>query len=294
MHLYILLFLMFIFLSSCKGQTNAGPPTDNTASETKAVDTSYGPTTMVRNTRRDRKGTMLIAAAMGGVFRYDGRSFTNITNKSISDGFWNVLEDRHGNLWFASTYSGAYYYDGTSFRKFSSIDGFSNADVTTIMEDRTGRFWFGTRGEAFSYDGKTFTVFKNKEGKSFKNVWSIIEDKKGNIWLGGTDGLWRYDGSKCTNITQDTIVCIYEDKKGNIWTGSPTANKGTLSRYDEKSLSDEKPVVTKIKVEAEGQAKAVLGISEAADGSIWLGTFNGVRRYDGYTVTDFKDKEVQK
>jgi Two component regulator propeller len=52
------------------------------------------------------------------------------------------------------------------------------------MEDKTGKLWFGTRGEACFYDGKTFTVLKNKDGKAFKNVWSIIEDKKGNIWLG--------------------------------------------------------------------------------------------------------------
>jgi ligand-binding sensor domain-containing protein len=57
------------------------------------------------------------------------------------------------------------------------------------MEDKTGKLWFGTRGEPCFYDGKTFTVFKNKDGKAFNNVWSIIEDKKSNIWLGDNDGL---------------------------------------------------------------------------------------------------------
>jgi ligand-binding sensor domain-containing protein len=38
----------------------------------------------------------------------------------------------------------------------------------------------------------------------------------------------------------------------------------------------------------------VLGILEANDGSIWFGAFDGVYRYDGKTITDFKDKESQK
>ena len=42
----------------------------------------------------------------------------------------------------------------------------------TIIEDKTGKLWFGAQGEnMFVYDGKTFTVLKNKDGKAFKNVW---------------------------------------------------------------------------------------------------------------------------
>src|SRR5689334_25404287 len=106
-HLY-LLFFMFIFCSSCKGQTKTEPPTANIKSETKDVITSYGPNTMVRNIKRDRKGNMLIAASRGGGFRYDGKSFINLTSKVGSPRFWNVLEDRSGNLWFSSTDSGVY------------------------------------------------------------------------------------------------------------------------------------------------------------------------------------------
>ncbi len=35
------------------------------------------------------------------------------------------------------------------------------------------------------------------------------------------------------------------------------------------------------------------GILEANDGSIWFGSINGVYRYDGKTITDFKSKEGQ-
>ncbi|GAB3172100.1 hypothetical protein [Telluribacter humicola] len=112
----------------------------------------------------------------------------------------------------------------------------------------------------------------------------MIEDKKGNVWLGGTDGLWRYDGSTFTNITEDFVGNVYEDKRGNIWTSSQGAGgRWALSRYDEKSLSDKKPIKTDIISKDEDNRGMIFGILEAKDGSIWYGTIDGVYRYDGNT-----------
>jgi hypothetical protein len=54
-------------------------------------------------------------------------------------------------------------------------------------------------------------------------------------------------------------------------------------------LSDKKPSVTEIT-----QSLNLFGILEVDDGSIWFGAFDGVYRYDGNTITDFKNKESQK
>jgi len=37
-----------------------------------------------------------------------------------------------------------------------------------------------------------------------------------------------------------------------------------------------------------------MAILEANDGSIWFGALDGVYRYDGKTITDFKSKDEQK
>ena len=337
-HLPVYALLMFVFYSSCKGQNKT---------VTKDVITFHGPNSITRTMKQDRKGNIWIAS-WEGIFRYDGKSFTNVTSKVSSARFFSVLEDRKGNFWFASVGSGVYYYDGKSFQNFTTKDGLASDRVTNIyedksgniwfgteggascydgksfrnfttkeglphyddqwihndvhwiFEDKTGKFWFGTRGDASVYDGKTFTTVTNKEGKAFKNVWCIIEDKKGNIWLGGNDGLWRYDGRTFTNFTPNFVGYIYEDKSGNIWTSSASANNQgwALSRYDEKSLYNSlfinrpvlKPTVTEIKLN-EGM---IFGILEAYDGSIWFGAGDGVYRYDGNTITDFKGKEGQK
>ncbi|MBP4137083.1 ligand-binding sensor domain-containing protein [Flavobacterium geliluteum] len=306
--------------------------------QTKDVITSHGPEWITRNIIQDKNNNIWIAA-FSGIFRYDGKSFTNITSKVISTRFFSILEDRKGNLWFGSIGSGVYCYDGKSFQNFTTDEGLLNNEVTSIYEDKKGKIWFGvsggvscydgmsfqnyiidgnvmnedrtgktfpnrrpyeitsiiedtkgkfwfaTRGNTFVYDGKTFSVFTH-DSKPFKNVRSLIEDKKGNVWLGGADGLWRYNGNALINFTKNFVGYIIEDKKGNIWTSSQRDNSQVwaLFRYDGKSLSSKKPTITEIKSGGNG----LFGILEARDGNIWFGSMNGVYRFDGKIVTDFK------
>ena len=251
----------------------------------------------------------------------------------VSNKITSIFEDRAGNIWFGAN-GGASRYDprgavGKSFRNYimegntviEDSTGKSYPNISTgsnasnpIFEDKTGKLWFGTNSSTFIYDpsanrwsdplragGKKFTVVSDKEGRTFTNVWSIIEDKKGNIWLGG-DGLWRYDpstarrsdslragGSTFTNFSENNIRYLYEDKKGNIWGSGTVDGKWALFRFDEKSLANKKPTVIEIP-----ESLNLFGILEANDGSIWFGSFDGVYRYDGNTISDFKNKDIQK
>ena len=253
----------------------------------------------------DRKGNLWFGTRDSGVYRYDGKTFQHFTTKqglASNYGATHLYEDKAGNIWFG-TARGLSRYDGKSFRNFTTGDGLPNNDINTIMEDKTGKLWFGSRGDLSVYDGKTFTVLKNEDGKTFTNAWGITEDRKGNIWFGDVDGLWRYDPSASprtgsttyTKVSQKGGYAIIEDKKGNIWTTGAdepprTGQAWSLSRYDAKSLYDKMPTVTEIK----SAGPAFLGILEANDGSIWFGSMNGVYRYDGKTITDFRRKEGQK
>jgi len=247
----------------------------------------------------DRKGNIWLGSIGSGIYYYDGKSFQNFTTKDglVNNEITSIYEDKTGHIWFGVN-GGVSRYDGKSFRNYmmngdsiiedrtgKTFPDFTRPpnEVTSIIEDKTGKFWFGTRGYTFVYDGKTFTAITNN-GKPFKNVRTIIEDKKSNIWLGGNDGLWRYDGSTFTNFTQNFVGFIIEDSKGNIWTTSEGTQGWVLSRYDEKSLSHNKPAVTEINP---NEGRMLFGILEANDGSIWFGA-DGVYRYDGNTITDFK------
>ncbi|WP_237073780.1 ligand-binding sensor domain-containing protein [Mucilaginibacter mali] len=318
-------------------QTQADLPKDNGKPDDKNASTTAGPNSITRNIIQDRKGNIWIAS-WEGVFRYDGRSFINITRKVSSARFFSLLEDSKGNLWFGSIGSGVYRYDGKSFKNLTIKDGLLNNDVgsiyedkkgniwfgvfggasryngksfrnyiingqamnedrtgktfadrppyevNAIIEDKAGMFWFATRGNTFVYDGKTFTVAMH-ENQPFQNVRTMMTDKKGNIWLGGNDGLWRYDGSTFTLLKPKFTGYIYQDKKGNIWTSSEKDNSRdwAVSRYDEKTLYTAKPTAAEIITKP-----MTFGITGDSKGNIWFGAVDGVYRYDGVGVSDFR------
>ncbi|MBS1519561.1 MAG: histidine kinase [Bacteroidetes bacterium] len=320
------LILMLIICSYCKGQNKAALPKADTKPENEELVTSHGPKNIVRDIIQDRKGNIWIAS-WDGVFKYDGKSFTNITSKVTSARFFSVLEDRNGNLWFGSIGSGVYLYDGKSFRNFTTKDGLAGNDVGCIYEDRTGNIWFGTGRGASRYNGRSFRNYTMKEGlsnndvnaiiedkkgkfwfgtrgdvciydgkrftvlthngKPFTNVWSVIEDRRGNIWLGGSDGLWRYDGSSFANFTQEFIGAIIEDKKGNIWTNGSINDYG---KHPALARYEGKSLSDKKPAVTEIKSKAkAFCLLEANDGSIWFGSGTGVHRYDGSSIKDFNE-----
>jgi ligand-binding sensor domain-containing protein len=230
-HLYTL-FLVFVFYTSCvQNQTNV--PKDHIKAETKDSITSQVPYSMVRNVKQDRNGNILIASYKG-VFRYDGKSFTNITSTISSPSFWDVLEDRKGNLWFATRDSGVYYYNGKSFQHFTTQQRLASNQALHIYEDKVGNIWFATGGGASCYDGKSFRNFTTKDGLPNNDITTIMEDKTGKLWIGTRGEACFYDGKTFTVFRNkdgkafNNVWSIIEDKKGNIWLGDSDG----LWRYD--------------------------------------------------------------
>jgi ligand-binding sensor domain-containing protein len=153
-----------------------------------------------------------------GVFRYDGKSITNLKLMTLmQEGYvrphnWGFphLQDKKGNIWL-SNWGGVYRYDGKSFTTFTRIDGLSGNMVAVIKEDSKGNIWFGGEGLT-RYDGKNFTRFTKKDGLLNNDVWTILEDKTGAIWVGTRNtSLFRYDGKTFTNYTEKN-ESLDEDK----------------------------------------------------------------------------------
>src|SRR5687767_12034866 len=72
-----------------------------------------------------------------------------------SDNVHCGLLDNAGNLWFGTTGDGVYRYDGKSFTNYTTDNGLSSNAVWSILEDRTGNIWFGTDSGLSRYDGKS-------------------------------------------------------------------------------------------------------------------------------------------
>jgi ligand-binding sensor domain-containing protein len=281
------LMLVLCFFSSCNGQTKT--QTD------------------------DLSATKTIAVAHPKMIRTQGTDYTQ-----VGCGF----QDNAGNLWFGTLNEGVYRYDGKSFTQFTKKDGLNDNAVNAIIEDKVGNILFGTNSGVSKYNGKSFTNFTDNKDINNKSIQCLLKDEEGNIWLGTMNsGVYRYNGKTFTNyLNQDdhtfnlgnhyqTIISMLQDKKGNIWFCS--FNGGGVWQYDGKTFKNYLPSSNYYLGNEDGRSNTkkapiafdfpknslpndsitddmISSVYEDKTGNIWFGTRrHGACRYDGKTFTNF-------
>jgi ligand-binding sensor domain-containing protein len=178
------------------------------------------------------------------------------------------LQDKEGNIWLGTSGEGVYRYDGKLFTQFTVKDGLKSNSIFCIFQDRSGSLWFGTSEGLCRYDNGAIIPVTIPESflsavanddfytaRSKRNtVWSMLQDKKGIVWIGTGSGVYNYDGKKFSrfldnanvinkgNLQLKMIDCIFEDKNGMIWfaSGMPPGEEG-ICRFDGTNLVNFKP-----------------------------------------------------
>lgn len=189
-------------------------------------------------------GTIYLAT-IRGLCRYDRATSSFVYFKETSDLNVNqVRTDSHGNLWAATYTAGVYMYDARR-RKWQHFDRnghsrLSASNVLGVFEDSKGQMWFATQGGGVCrYNTKTRDI----------EPFSVGGDPIGQ-----------------------TVFQIVEDHNGTLWfttyAGLVSYNpaNGTLRHFSNASLMMDNHF--------NYNSSFV-----APDGSIYLGTLNGMLRF---------------
>lgn len=110
----------------------------------------------------DKDSNLRFSIKKEGAYRYDGKSFTNITAK---DGLYNndvgaIIQDRAGNI-LLGTKNGFCMCDGNKITKYPVPETLS---ITCMLEDKDGNLWFGSMGKGiYRYNGTKFDNFLNNK-----------------------------------------------------------------------------------------------------------------------------------
>ena len=205
-----------------------------------------------------------------------------------------IHEDAQGNLWFG-TISGLFRFNPqkNELQRYTKNDNndqsLSHSSIYSLFEDATGILWIGTWGGGVNMLSSKLFKFEhfkhqnyNSNSLSNNSVSSFAEDENG-IWIGTESGGLNYsphnsiafksvkkqDGSE-KNLMSNHIKTLLRSNSKQLYVGS---YGGGLSRINPKN-NQIKHLIPNEKVFA---------LAEYPNGTIWVGSLNGLYRYNEET-----------
>lgn len=259
----------------------------------------------IRGIVQDSKNNLWFASNENGVYKYDGKTIINYTEKhGLSSNYvWMVKEGKDGSIWFRTH---------VRSKDVIAMCSFNGYEFKTIQADTNQINYDFKKGELlfdYYFDGKLLSKIRLPHTSPIEighprfqyDIYASCLDKRGNIWFGtqGT-GICKYDGKSYTWFDNKDFVGsirdIYEDKNGIIWVGN---NGDGLFRYDGESFinfSKEKKLhnidFEKYPIGKSGLMSRVWKITQDNQGNLWAATIdNGAWMYDGKKVINYTSKD---
>jgi signal transduction histidine kinase/ligand-binding sensor domain-containing protein len=233
-----------------------------------------------------RDGIVWVSTLFGNVYRIV--PFHKKIPHNISRNFVNCFyEEPKGILWTGTQKELIRNDIKKGIVKRYVIDPAGNDNVVqTITEDRQGNIWVGGGGglNLWNKERENFINYKNnpknKNSLSCDNISIIHEDQESNLWIGTyrgfnflnrkTNSFTRYfiKPKDTTEWGENTISAILRDKKRKLWIGTWLGGGVYLFNTENSKF---KNYLTGITVSC---------LLEDADGALWLGSDDGLYKFD--------------
>ena len=244
----------------------------------------------VEDIAQDRRGFIWIATADGGLSRFDGIHFDNLTLKNglPHPTIMSIAEDKDGRLWFGTLGGGISIYDGESFKSITVEQGLPSDKILGLrLEPDCSMLTFTEEGISRFENDRCIETITQIAGKPIGRVYDMKTDQAGITWLASADrGVISLDGVRLSwideagNEAMHTPWKLTEDKRGHMWIATQYAGTDVqLYRYDPFTKKVDRE---KICTDAEGQVveQGVRHIRMDNRGWLWA-IHRGILVYDG-------------
>ena len=237
------------------------------------------PQSRVLSIEKDREKNLWFHTGRN-ITRYDGETVDTLDEEEGLDGEEPVIffaVDNSGFPWFAQENAGVFRYNGSQFIKPREEIALGSLEVLNGLVDRRDALWLGTSTGIFHYQSGQLTHFTTADGLPSDQVSVVFEDSGGKIWSGTNKGVGYFEQGRFIAVSTDLdISSIVEGEEDQIWFGTA---QGQILLFDGigVELIRSRPSI--------GATPSRLAFDH--EKNLWLGTGNGLMRYEGDQLTTF-------
>ena len=241
------------------------------------------------------------------IYKHDEELENSITNNYIVD----IKQDNSGNIW-VGTANGLSKIDTktdliTNYNMNDEEKSLSHYNIGDILITKSGDVLVGTSDGLNIYNEKKdefYRIFNKDSDLSSQFIRSLAEDENQNIWVATNNGIDKIDiknnkniisfktGDGKFDISENDIYVVRYDPKGYIWAG---ALKEGLNRID-INTNEVKQYKNDDRDEKSLPGNHVKDILRDSSGNLWVGTDNGLAKYNEQTenFATYKNKIYDK
>lgn len=194
-------------------------------------------------------------------------------------------------LWLAT--SGGLLRMNPATRHVEPVDlgQHSGASMRSLMIDRGGNLWLGTSSDGLLRYSPTRGTVKHYGYRdddpnqlSHPTVHAVLEDVQGRIWIGTGGGLDLLEPAtgrlrhfrQGTNAPANLVRALWQSPDDTIWIGTHAGLSRVIESEDGR-ISLAQPLAEALR---DRSVPVVYSITEAPAGMLWLGTDNGIVRFN--------------
>lgn len=201
----------------------------------------------------------------------------------------SIVEDSRQQLWYNEVGGKGDYYL-VSDNQLSVLRGFGGTKFI-CYRDRQGRLWLTDQdGRAALWKDGEFTALK---GFSTPYVFKALEDREGTLWIATSNhGLYRFRERVVTIHKHpggpqfNSIGVLMRDRAGRVWAGAGGLARVENNRFENFYREKHPRAVWH-------SANRLSALYEDADGTLWVGTEDGIARFRGGRLSEEGELSAQ-
>ena len=275
------------------------------------------PSTIILALATDDTGAT-VALTQDGLTRFDGMRFTPIEIPSAAPAN-AITTGPDGSLWIIAA-TKLFHYQHGHITAITTPPGAIKDAIDAIHVEADSTLWLETSNTLTELNRGSARVWTTGHELPGTRIAAFLHDSRGTRWIGTNKGLVSLDATGEAHVQQDigvnSVLSIFEDREGDLWIGTEATGLHVLRQQKFHALpqfSDH--VVTAITQTRDGAmwvgtngdgldrwqntatkhlsthsgllSDVILALAPAADGSVWVGTPDGLNHITSSKIETF-------